>query len=95
VFAKVGGFYYWTELEDGWEVAGSQFTVTNGWLPDDRSFKDTANDSGLTWMYGLGLGFDLTERWGINLEYESYQDVEYSVGKSDIDMTSIGIEYRL
>lgn len=92
VFAKVGGFYYGTELGRGWEVNGSQFV--DEWLPDDRSFEDTVTDSGFTWMYGVGLGFDFAERWGVNLEYESYQDIEYSVGKDNINMTSFSVEYR-
>jgi opacity protein-like surface antigen len=55
------------------------------------SDKDTSTD--LT--FGVGAAFDINRNVGVRAEYQKYKDMGgSSVGKSDVDVLSIGVLYR-
>jgi opacity protein-like surface antigen len=97
LFGKLGATYYDTELTRSWLTSGSK--TIPGQESVDASFNSPASkksESGYSWLYGVGAGVNIGEHWGINLEYESYQDIEFNsfVDKDNIDVWSASVEYR-
>jgi len=71
-------------------VKGSA-SATLGGLSASASDKDTSTH--LT--FGLGAAFDINRNFGVRAEYQKYKDMGGSnVGKSDVDVLSIGLLYR-
>lgn len=101
-FAKLGGFYYQSELKTNWNVAGNWQSV--GLVgPNDRPYNrnggldETTN--GFSWLFGFGVGFTIAEHIGINVEWESFQDLknDYPEGGSDsydVNLVSASIDYK-
>jgi len=82
IYGKLGVYYG--------EVKGSA-TATLGGVSASASDKDTNTD--LT--FGLGAAFDINRNFGVRAEYQKYKDMGGSnVGKSDVDVLSIGVLYR-
>ncbi len=79
VFGKVG--LYSSRVER--EVEAFGFRATD----------DTTN-SDLT--YGAGVGFAITPKFVLRAEWQRYQEVDAGpvIGKSDVDIISIGVVYR-
>jgi opacity protein-like surface antigen len=54
---------------------------------------DDKTNSDLT--YGAGVGFLITPKLQLRAEWQRYQDVDAGiVGKSDVELISIGVVYR-
>jgi OOP family OmpA-OmpF porin len=54
----------------------------------------TGKDSGWEGSYGAGIGFDLSPRSAIVVEWNRYQMRFVGAGKQDVDTTSIGYMHR-
>ena len=53
----------------------------------------TGKDSGFGLSYGLGVRWAFTPQWAAVLEWERHR-FHFADGKSDVDMTSLGLQYR-
>ena len=54
------------------------------------------DESGVSLNYGAGVEYDFIRNLGLRAEYVKYQDVgDNNVSKTDIDVTSISLIYRL
>jgi OmpA-OmpF porin, OOP family len=82
LYGKLGLYYG--------EIKGTA-TGTLGSVTATSSDKDTTTD--LT--FGLGAAFDINRNFGVRAEYQKYKDMGGSnVGKSDVDVMSIGVLYH-
>jgi OOP family OmpA-OmpF porin len=83
IFGKVGGFFY---------NADASATATGGGVAAAGS----EDDDGAGWLVGVGASYSLTKNIAVRAEWEGYQNVgdENTTGKSDINMLSVGIQYK-
>lgn len=83
VFGKLGAHR--------WDVDVSASAVGGG-----GAAAGSWSDSGSSWLYGLGASYSFTKNLAVRAEWERYQDVgdEDNTGKSDVDMWSLGIQYK-
>ncbi len=53
----------------------------------------SASDDGFSPMFGIGLKYDFTERFGIRVEWERFLDVgdAATTGEADVDLITVGI----
>ena len=83
LFAKVG-LQYWDVDTRYTAVVGSSAAAIN------------RSDDGTDWKFGVGARWNFTPSFGIQLEWERYNDVGNSntTGKSDIDMVTVGLRWK-
>ncbi|MBU1665601.1 MAG: outer membrane beta-barrel protein [Gammaproteobacteria bacterium] len=83
VFGKIGGHF--------WDVDMS-VTATGG----GGTAAGSASDDGTSWLYGVGASYSFSKNIAVRAEWERYQDVgdENTTGKSDVDMLSVGVQYK-
>ena len=97
LFGKLGLTYYDSESSRSWLTAANK-TVPGEASVDASDSRPAARDSesGTSWLYGLGAGITLRERWAIDLEYESYRDIDFGqfVDKDSVDMLSVSVHYH-
>ena len=53
----------------------------------------TGKDSGFGLSYGLGVRWAFTPQWAAVLEWERHR-FHFADGRSDVDLTSLGLQYR-
>ena len=84
VFGRFGGFY--NELKTSVSSSGA-VVITGG----DTNPSKTK----LSWKYGIGLGYEFTDRIGARFELESYRDLgDETTGKGDVGLVSVGVVVR-
>lgn len=97
LYGKLGATYYDSESERYWVTAANK-TVPGQETVDasDQRSPQKQSKSGTSWLYGVGAGVDFAEHWAVDLEYESYQDVELGsfVDKDAVDVLSLSVSYR-
>lgn len=83
VFGKVGVHHWNVDLS---------LTATDGVDP----FAISWDDNGTNWLYGLGASYSLTKNIAVRADWVRYQDVGDvdEIGKSDVDMWTLGIQYQ-
>ena len=83
VFGKVGA-HRW-DLDASVAVAGGGGAAAG-----------SADDSGSSWLYGVGASYSFTKNMAVRAEWERYGKVgdEDNTGRSDIDVWSLGIQYK-
>ena len=82
IFGKVGAFV--------WDVEGAaSVTIGGTTLAIPASLSSLLDNDGTDIMFGFGADFELMENVGIRAEWERYE-----VDNTDIDLVSIGVEYR-
>lgn len=53
----------------------------------------TGSDSGFGLSYGAGVRWAFNENWAAVLEWERHK-MRFADGKSDVDLTTLGVQYR-
>jgi OOP family OmpA-OmpF porin len=83
VFGKIGGHFSNVDLSATGSGGGSTVTVSR-------------DDDGYGLLLGVGASYSLTKNIAVRAEWERYKDVgdENTTGKSDVDMMSVGIQYK-
>jgi len=66
------------------------------WDVDLKGAGGSESDSGLGWMAGAGLQFDINRTVGLRVEWENYFDVgdDNKTGQSDVQLLSAGVVFR-
>lgn len=101
-FAKIGAYYYESQLNGSWTASGTWESiglVGPNTQPYNRGGGNDEATSGFSWLFGFGVGFTIAEHIGINLEWESYQNLknDYPAGASDaydINLVSASVDYK-
>ena len=65
-------------------------TRTNGFQGFDVA---TGKDDGFGLSYGLGVRWNFTPQWSAVLEWERHR-FHFADGRNDVDLTSVGVQYR-
>ena len=96
IFGKLGVTYYDGETTRLWLTSGSNNIP--GQAPVDASINrdpETRSHDGTAWMAGVGAGINLGRSWGVDVEYESYQDIDLGefVGSDAVDTLSVSVTY--
>lgn len=89
VYGKVGAFF--------WDLDASCAGTCSGFGPGAGS-PGSQSDSGTDLTYGLGVKLNFTKNVGVRVQYQRYKDIDSSTtsgGKSDIDVLSVGIVFKL
>ena len=83
LFARVGVYYWDVDARVAGVVGGVTTAIST-------------SEDGTDWKAGVGARYNFTRNFGIQLEWERYNDVGDSAttGKSDVDMVTIGLRYR-
>ena len=86
VFGKLGAFSWDLDYKCS-AVSGAAVCVA----PTNRSA------SGTDLTYGVGLKYNLTKQTSLRVEWEQFKDVgnDATGGKGDIDLITVGIQYKL
>ena len=70
-FGKVGATYYRNKSLHRWAVSANQ-TTDAGLVQYEDGRSNSSNDSGVSWLFGLGAAIHFWDRYAVNLEYESF-----------------------
>jgi OOP family OmpA-OmpF porin len=92
VYGKVGVFFW--DLDAS--CAGTWY-VRPRW-GSGLGGPGSQSDSGTDLTYGLGATLNFTKNVGMRVQYQRYKDIDSSAttgGKSDIDVISVGIVFKL
>ncbi len=83
VFGRFGGFY--NELKTSFSTTGA-VALSPGVDPNPKKTK-------LSWKFGLGAGYDFTDKVGARVEWERYKDLgdDNTTGTADVDLFSVGV----
>jgi len=84
VFGKIGAHR--------WDVDLS-ITATGG----GAVAADSLDDSGTGWLYGVGASYSFTKNMAVRAEWERYKDVgdeNNTGGQSDVDVWSLGLQFK-
>lgn len=93
VYGKVGVFF--------WDLDASCVGTCSTFGPGGGSGlggPGSQSDSGTDLTYGLGATLNFTKSVGMRVQYQRYKDIESSAttgGKSDVDVISVGIVFKL
>lgn len=93
VYGKVGVFFW--DLDASCAGTCSTFGPGGG---SGLGGPGSQSDSGTDLTYGLGAKLNLTKNVGVRVQYQRYKDIDSSAitgGKSDIDVISVGIVFKL
>ena len=93
VYGKVGVFFW--DLDAACAGTCSTFGPGGG---SGLGGPGSQSDSGIDLTYGLGAKLNLTKNVGVRVQYQRYKDIDSSAttgGKSDIDVISVGIVFKL
>lgn len=84
VFGKIGA--------QRWNVDAS-VTATGG----GGGAADSSDDSGTSWLFGVGASYSFTKNLAVRAEWERYKNVgdENNTGQLDVDVWSLGVQYKL
>ena len=91
IFAKAGGFYWDIDLKAKLSGSGDL-----GSVPFDRSISPSLSDSGISYVFGLGAEYDITENLSLRAEWERYgydYDKNNIRTDGDVDFFSAGVVY--
>ncbi|MBY6185154.1 outer membrane beta-barrel protein [Marinobacter hydrocarbonoclasticus] len=94
LYAKLGAFWYNTDSRGGWVVDA---TSDIGGIYMTEGTWDKSNDD-YSWLGAIGLTYAFSDRFDINLEWETYQDIEFEYGKSekadfDVGLFNVSLSY--
>ena len=83
LFAKIGAHYWDVDARVAAVVGGATATINS-------------SDDGTDWKFGVGARWNFTPSFGVQLEWERYNNVGNSntTGKSDIDMVTVGLRLK-
>ncbi|MDP2788149.1 MAG: outer membrane beta-barrel protein [Pseudomonadota bacterium] len=83
VFGKIGGYFYNADLSATGSGGGGTVSVS-------------VDDDGTGLLFGVGASYSFTKNIAVRAEWERYKDVgdENAIGTSDVDMLSVGIQYK-
>ena len=83
LFAKIGA-HRWDIDANVAAIAGGAATTAN------------VSADGTDWKFGLGARWNVTRNFGVQLEWDRYNDIGSSstTGKSDLDYVGIGLRFK-
>jgi len=53
----------------------------------------TGDENGVDWTWGAGATANLTQNWQLRLDWDRYR-MDFAGGRSDVDLLSVGVQYR-
>ncbi|MBY6019971.1 outer membrane beta-barrel protein [Halomonas denitrificans] len=86
LYAKLGAFWYNTDSRGRWVVDATS-GIGGIYMTEGRW--DQSNDD-YSWLGAIGVTYSLSEAIDINLEWETFQDIDFQYGKnetSDFDVS--------
>ena len=83
---KAGAHYYDAEVTVKAFSEGLAFV--------DTSISKTADDTGTDFVFGAGLVYDFSPRWGVTVEWERFSGVGFEGVDLDIEVLSAGLLFR-
>lgn len=85
VFGKLGAFNWELNYTCG-KVSGTGNACTT----------PSASPSGTDWFYGIGMKYDFTKQTALRVEWEQYKNIgdKNKTGESDLDLISVGVQFK-
>lgn len=85
VFGKLGAFNWELDYTCG-KVSGTGNPCTT----------PSASPSGTDLVYGIGMKYNFTKQTGLRVEWEQYKNIgdKNKTGESDVDLISVGIQFK-